>query len=92
MFGFIGNIGPWELVFILVIALIVVGPGKLPEVAKSMGKAVSEFKKVTSGAKKEFEDVMKFDEPAVNSSKSFTEEVKEETVIITENNNNETNN
>ncbi|NLG33033.1 MAG: twin-arginine translocase TatA/TatE family subunit, partial [Syntrophomonadaceae bacterium] len=33
MLGFIGNIGPWELVLILLIALIVVGPGKLPEVA-----------------------------------------------------------
>ena len=44
MFGFIGNIGPWELILILVVALIVVGPGKLPEVAKSMGKAAREFK------------------------------------------------
>jgi len=63
MFGFIGNIGPWELVFILVIALIVVGPGKLPEVAKSMGKAVNEFKRTTTGVKKEFQDAIKFDEP-----------------------------
>ena len=34
MFGFIGNIGPWELIFILLIALIVVGPEscrKLPK-------------------------------------------------------------
>lgn len=65
MFGFIGNIGPWELVFILAIALIVVGPGKLPEVAKSMGKAVNEFKKSTSGVKKEFENAIKFDDPPV---------------------------
>ena len=89
MFAFIGNIGPWELVFILVIALIVVGPGKLPEVAKSVGKAVSEFKKVTSGAKKEFEDVMKFDEPSVKSSTLATQEVKGETVTMTENDNTE---
>jgi sec-independent protein translocase protein TatA len=65
MFGFIGNIGPWELVCILVIALIVVGPGKLPEVAKSLGKAVNEFKKSTSGIKREFEDAMSFDDPPV---------------------------
>lgn len=68
MLGFIGNIGPWELVFILVIALIVVGPGKLPEVAKSLGKAVNEFKKSTSGVKKEFEDAIKFDDPPVVQS------------------------
>ena len=65
MFGFIGNIGPWELVFILAIALIVVGPGKLPEVAKSMGKAVNEFKKSTAGVKKDLQDAMNFDDPPV---------------------------
>ncbi len=62
MFGFIGNIGPWELIFILLIALIVVGPGKLPEVAKGIGKATREFKKATSGVQKEINDVMKFDD------------------------------
>lgn len=54
-----GNIGPWELILILVIALIVVGPGKLPEVAKSLGKATREFKKATTGIKKEFDEVVK---------------------------------
>lgn len=64
MFAFIGNIGPWELVFILVIALVVVGPGKLPEVAKSIGKAMNEFKKSTSGIKRDIEAAMSFeDEP-----------------------------
>jgi sec-independent protein translocase protein TatA len=62
MFGFIGNIGPWELIFILLIALIVVGPGKLPEVAKGMGKAAREFKKATSGVQKEINEVMRFDD------------------------------
>lgn len=76
MFGFIGNIGPWELVFILVIALIVVGPGKLPEVAKSMGKAVNEFKRTTTGVKKEFQDAIKFDEP--DKSSQPPQEIKAE--------------
>ncbi|MGI6434949.1 MAG: Sec-independent protein translocase protein TatB [Syntrophomonadaceae bacterium] len=52
------NIGPWELILILVIALIVVGPGKLPEVAKSLGKATREFKKATSGMKKEIDEMV----------------------------------
>ncbi len=52
------NIGPWELALILLVALIVVGPGKLPEVAKSIGKGINEFKKVTSGYKKELQDAM----------------------------------
>lgn len=45
MFAFIGNFGPWELGFILIIMLLVVGPGKLPLVGESMGKAIQSFKK-----------------------------------------------
>ena len=45
MFGTIG--GP-ELILILVIALIVFGPRKLPEIGKSVGKMVVEFRKATS--------------------------------------------
>ena len=45
MFGLIGNFGPWELILILAIVLIVVGPGKLPKVGESMGKAIQSFKK-----------------------------------------------
>jgi len=88
MFGFIGNIGPWELVFILAIALIVVGPGKLPEVAKSMGKAVNEFKKSTSGVKKEFENAIKFDDPPVvkNETLQTIVETKTGTANATEGN------
>lgn len=74
MFGFLGNIGPWELVLILLIALIVVGPGKLPDVAKSLGKAINEFKRSTSGVQKEFQDAIKFDEPAKNAETVKAEE------------------
>jgi sec-independent protein translocase protein TatA len=38
------NIGPMELVVVLVIALLVLGPKKLPEVGKSLGKGMREFK------------------------------------------------
>lgn len=38
-----------ELVLILVIALIVFGPGKLPEVGKALGRGITEFKKATIG-------------------------------------------
>lgn len=45
MFGFIGNVGPWELLLVLVIVLVVFGPGKLPKVGESLGKALQSFKK-----------------------------------------------
>jgi len=38
-----------ELALVLVIALVVFGPGKLPEVGKALGKGIQEFKKATSG-------------------------------------------
>jgi TatA/E family protein of Tat protein translocase len=45
---FIGNIGAPELIIILVIALVVLGPGKLPDVAQSLGKSVREFRKAVT--------------------------------------------
>ena len=39
-----GSIGPQEILIVLIIALIVLGPKKLPEMARSLGKGVKEFK------------------------------------------------
>lgn len=44
MFGMIGPLGMWEIVLILIIALIIFGPGKLPEVGKAVGRGIKEFK------------------------------------------------
>ncbi|MEJ7824320.1 MAG: twin-arginine translocase TatA/TatE family subunit [Solirubrobacteraceae bacterium] len=43
------NVGPMELVVVLIIALVVLGPKKLPEVGKSLGKGMREFKNSISG-------------------------------------------
>lgn len=48
MFG----IGTPELLLVLVIALIVLGPTKLPELARAVGKAISEFKRAMEGLDK----------------------------------------
>jgi len=53
MFGPIG--GP-ELLLILVIALIVFGPRKLPEIGKSMGKMMAEFRRASNEFKRTIED------------------------------------
>ncbi len=38
------NIGPMEIIVVLIIALVVFGPKKLPELGKSLGKGINEFK------------------------------------------------
>ncbi len=43
------NVGPMELAIVLIIALIVLGPKKLPEVGKSLGKGMREFKDSVAG-------------------------------------------
>ena len=42
------NIGPVELIIILVIALIVIGPGRLPDVGAALGKGIREFRKAST--------------------------------------------
>jgi TatA/E family protein of Tat protein translocase len=51
------NIGPPELLVILLIALIVVGPQKLPELSRSIGRGLREFRRVQD----EVKDMVKFD-------------------------------
>jgi len=42
------SIGPTELILFLVIVLVVFGPGKLPDLGKAMGRALSEFRQAVS--------------------------------------------
>jgi len=59
LFGLIGNFGPWELALILLIVLVVFGPGKLPKVGESLGKAMQSFKKAKEGDDEELEEEIK---------------------------------
>jgi TatA/E family protein of Tat protein translocase len=63
MFG----IGMPELILILAIALIVIGPKKLPDLAKSLGRAMREFKKATS----ELKDSMELDQEIQDVKTAF---------------------
>jgi Tat protein translocase TatB subunit len=64
MFG----IGMQELLIILVIALIVVGPRKLPELAKSLGRGLAEFKRTAE----DFQSTMMADASADTSARTPT--------------------
>jgi len=74
VFGLIGNVGPWELILILTIALIIFGPGKLPEAGKAIGRAMNEFKKASTGIQNEIREAVSLDEKDSkdNSSASST--------------------
>lgn len=47
------GIGFWEIVFILIIALLVFGPGRLPEAARAFGKGINALKKAGSDASRQ---------------------------------------
>lgn len=57
-----GNIGFPELLVILVIALLVFGPKKLPEVGRSIGKALREFRKTSDEIKEKIEEEINAEE------------------------------
>jgi|OpeIllAssembly_1097287.scaffolds.fasta_scaffold680113_2 TatA/E family protein of Tat protein translocase len=57
-----GNIGLPELMIIMIVALLVFGPKKLPEIGRTIGKAVREFKKSTDEIKGKFEEQIRIDE------------------------------
>ena len=52
----IGNIGPLELIVVLAIALIVLGPKKLPEAGRAVGRGLREFKASVAGKDAERDD------------------------------------
>ncbi|SEM41264.1 sec-independent protein translocase protein TatA [Syntrophus gentianae] len=57
------NIGMPELLLIAVIALLVVGPKRLPDVAKSLGKGLAEFKKTAEGVTDGLKGTLQDSEP-----------------------------
>lgn len=52
-FGFIQNMGPWQLIICIVVIGLLFGGKKIPELARSLGKAKSEFKKGLAEGEKE---------------------------------------
>lgn len=62
-----GRIGPTELVLILVIALIIFGPAKLPEIGRAIGKGLREFKSAAKDITSSTQDNDSEEEPKSRS-------------------------
>lgn len=60
-----GPIGVWEMVIILVIALIVFGPRKLPELGRSLGKSLGEFKRASNELRNTLDEEIRIEERRV---------------------------
>ncbi|MDE0021387.1 MAG: twin-arginine translocase TatA/TatE family subunit [Candidatus Poribacteria bacterium] len=57
------NIGPFEIVLLLVVGLLFFGSKRLPEMAKSFGQAIQEFKNVGKQVQKDVETALKEEPP-----------------------------
>lgn len=57
-----GSIGGTELLVIMVIALLIFGPRKLPELGKSIGKGLSEFKRASNDLRRSLEEELSLEE------------------------------
>jgi sec-independent protein translocase protein TatA len=68
MFG----IGFQEMLLILVVVLIFFGPKRLPDLAKSLGKGLAEFKKASEEVKKGIDEAMKEEAPKEEAAKEET--------------------
>ena len=63
------NLGMQELILILVVALIVFGPSKLPEIGRAFGKSLKEFKSATTDVKEELQQAISLEEPKKDQHK-----------------------
>ena len=76
------NVGPLEIVVILIVALIVFGPKRLPELGRSAGKGIREFKSAVTGKDDEDEDDVREIETSKRDSAAHEEEAPLEGEVV----------
>ena len=70
-----GSIGMPELIIILVIALIIFGPRKLPELGKSLGRSLNEFKRASTDLQNTLEQEIRLEEQKEKQVKDAAEDL-----------------
>jgi sec-independent protein translocase protein TatA len=68
----VGNVGPLEVVVVLIIALVVFGPKRAPELGKSLGKGIREFRASLAGESDEDEEPESLEPPQLPRSSGST--------------------
>jgi sec-independent protein translocase protein TatA len=71
-----GSLGYQEIIVIFILALIIFGPRKLPELGKTIGKGLAEFKKASNELKQTWEEEVRLDK----EKEAITEIVKDTTI------------
>tara|TARA_B100001564_G_scaffold165672_1_gene139257 strand:+ start:3142 stop:3375 length:234 start_codon:yes stop_codon:yes gene_type:complete len=66
------NLGPWEILLVLIVILVLFGAKRLPELARGLGLGINEFRDAVDSSKKEIMDVM--DSDKVDNKTSDSEE------------------
>ena len=66
------NLGPWEILLVLIVVLVLFGAKRLPELARGIGLGINEFRDAVDSSKKEIMDVI--DSEKVDSKTSDSEE------------------
>ncbi len=77
-----GSIGFPEILMILVVALVIFGPRKLPELGKSLGAGLREFRRSTQGLKEEFEGVLSDADPAKTAQPAQVQVISAQPQVI----------
>jgi sec-independent protein translocase protein TatA len=74
----LGNIGPLEIIVVLIIALVVFGPKRLPELGNSLGRGIREFKDSVTGENDDDEKVK-----AISATQTTAAKAPESTPVAT---------
>lgn len=78
------NLGMPEMIFIFLLALVIFGPKKLPELGRQLGKALAEFKKASNDFKNQLEVEMMNIELEERAKKQETERASERSILPVE--------